>query len=141
VCDSNDVVVRPARWCRYTMIPWPLGGEVGIVPRDSVGFFHTLRMLLFMDRYCIEQEDHALKLSEIRLIPQIINKSNNMLILLNDNYFTRLWRCYEMAVFTTFSEGSPPHFKRTTDAKISRLQDSCLLGDPSIFLPYSDGRD
>ena len=24
VCDSNDVVVRPARWCRYTVIPLPL---------------------------------------------------------------------------------------------------------------------
>jgi len=76
-------------------------------------FFHFREPLFFMDRCCIEQEDHALKRSEIRMIPQIINKSSSMLILLTDNYFTRLWCCYEMAVFTTSSEGSASHVKRT----------------------------
>lgn len=60
--------------------------------RDSV---------FFMDRCCIEQVNHSVKISEIRQIPDIITKSDTMLILLTETYFKRLWCCYEMAVYVS----------------------------------------
>ena len=66
---------------------------------------HFRESVYFMDRCCIEQEDHCVKLTEIRQIPYIIMKSKSMLILLSENYFRRLWCCYEMAVFVSSHKG------------------------------------
>lgn len=64
----------------------------------------------FMDRCCIEQMDHELKMSEIRQIPQIIEKSRSMLILLSENYFKRLWCCYEIAIYVGLQRERQPIF-------------------------------
>jgi len=59
------------------------------------------QQIYFLDRCCIEQDDHETKVKELRLIPQILKKSNKLIVLLNENYFDRLWCCYEIAVFST----------------------------------------
>jgi hypothetical protein len=57
----------------------------------------------FLDRCCIEQIDEGEKLKELRYIPHILDKSQELVVLLDGNYFARLWCCYEIAVYTTIS--------------------------------------
>lgn len=53
----------------------------------------------FLDRYCIEQSDPDEKRKGIASIPNILARTNKLVVLLSDNYFTRLWCVYEIAIF------------------------------------------
>ena len=52
---------------------------------------------LFLDKICIHQCDSEKKCAGIRAVDQFILRSETMLILYNDDYFERLWCCFELA--------------------------------------------
>ncbi|CAE8581905.1 unnamed protein product [Polarella glacialis] len=53
----------------------------------------------FLDCLCINQSDAALKQAGIDSIGAYLRNSDSMLVLWGPEYFTRLWRCFELAVF------------------------------------------
>ena len=57
------------------------------------------RRVCFLDRCCIDQVDADEKLKGIRQIPLTLAHTRQLVVLLSDSYFTRLWCCYELAVF------------------------------------------
>ena len=55
----------------------------------------------FLDRCCIEQNDSDKKLAGVRQIPAVLANAERLVVLLSEDYFERLWCCYEMAVFVS----------------------------------------
>lgn len=62
-------------------------------------FGHNLRpaKTMFLDKVCIHQTDAKKKAAGIQAIDQFIHRSSTMLIMYNDDYFERLWCCFELA--------------------------------------------
>jgi hypothetical protein len=60
---------------------------------------HHLRkpVTMFLDKVCIHQTDPARKAAGIQAIDQFLVRSKTMLICYNDDYFERLWCCFELA--------------------------------------------
>ena len=60
---------------------------------------HHLRapVTMFLDKVCIHQSDPAKKAAGIQAIDQFLVRSKKMLICYNDDYFERLWCCFELA--------------------------------------------
>ncbi|CAE8614751.1 unnamed protein product [Polarella glacialis] len=78
----------------------------------------------FFDRLCINQGDAELKQAGIDSIGAYLQNSDSMLVLWSPEYFTRLWCCFELAVF----------LEKSTDAKFkSLLENSCAeMGQASV---------
>ena len=57
------------------------------------------RRFCFIDRCCIDQENPVEKSRGIHDIPSFLDQSDRLVILLSEEYFDRLWCCYELAVF------------------------------------------
>jgi len=62
-------------------------------------FGHHLRppSRMFLDKICIHQTDEDKKAAGIQAIDQFIHRSTSMLIMYHDDYFERLWCCFELA--------------------------------------------
>ena len=60
---------------------------------------HHLRapVTMFLDKVCIHQTDPQRKAAGIQAIDQFLVRSKKMLICYNDDYFERLWCCFELA--------------------------------------------
>lgn len=60
---------------------------------------HHLRapVTMFLDKVCIHQTDPEKKKKGIEAIDQFLVRSKKMLICYNDDYFERLWCCFELA--------------------------------------------
>ncbi|CAE8618473.1 unnamed protein product [Polarella glacialis] len=70
----------------------------------------------FLDSLCINQSDAELKQVGIDSIGAYLRNSDSMLVLWSPEYFTRLWCCFELAVF----------LEKSTNAGLkSLLQNSC----------------
>ncbi|CAE8594495.1 unnamed protein product [Polarella glacialis] len=70
----------------------------------------------FLDCLCINQSDAELKQAGIDSIGAYLRNSDSMLVLWSPEYFTRLWCCFELAVF----------LEKSTNAGLqSLLQNSC----------------
>ena len=52
---------------------------------------------MFLDKVCIHQTDPQRKAAGIQAIDQFLVRSKKMLICYNDDYFERLWCCFELA--------------------------------------------
>jgi hypothetical protein len=52
---------------------------------------------MFLDKVCIHQTDAQKKAEGIQAIDQFLVRSKKMLICYNDDYFERLWCCFELA--------------------------------------------
>lgn len=53
----------------------------------------------FLDSCCISQTSLDEKQAGISQIPAVLESSGTLVVLLSEQYFQRLWCCYEMAVF------------------------------------------
>jgi hypothetical protein len=62
-------------------------------------FGHRLRkpVTMFLDKVCIHQTNPVKKAAGIQAIDQFLVRSKTMLICYNDDYFERLWCCFELA--------------------------------------------
>jgi len=54
---------------------------------------------LFLDKVCIHQTNSELKSMGIKSLGGFLKHSKRMLVLWGDDYFDRLWCCYELAVY------------------------------------------
>jgi len=68
--------------------------------------FPNKRRLCFIDRLCINQDCPEEKSRGISEIPYILENSQRFVVLLSENYFDRLWCCYELAVFRSCALGA-----------------------------------
>lgn len=55
--------------------------------------------LVFLDKYCINQEDYDEKKQGIKALGSTIVKSKQLVVLHNSTYFSRLWTVYEISCF------------------------------------------
>lgn len=72
---------------------------VGLVVFLLVLFFGhhlTPERRVFLDKICIHQTDPIRKAQGIAAIDVFIHRSHSMFILYNDDYFERLWCCFEL---------------------------------------------
>ena len=72
---------------------------VGLVVFLLVLFFGhhlTPTRRVFLDKICIHQTDPIRKAQGIAAIDEFIHRSQTMFILYNDDYFERLWCCFEL---------------------------------------------
>lgn len=60
---------------------------------------------VFIDKVCIHQTDDNLKKKGILKLGAILARSQTLLILYDDHYFSRLWCSYELAVYARLHEG------------------------------------
>ena len=67
---------------------------------DALSFFRP--MSIWVDRACIHQTDHDLKLRQIQALPVFVARSSSMLVLWDDAYFERLWCQLELATFAKY---------------------------------------
>lgn len=57
------------------------------------------RTKIFLDKVCIHQTDMKKKERGIKSIGALLQKSNEMLLIWDSSYFTRLWCVYELSAF------------------------------------------
>ena len=57
------------------------------------------RIDLFLDKCCIHQVDDELKGRGIRAIPEVLRRSDSLLLVYTEDYFRRLWCVLEFALF------------------------------------------
>ena len=55
--------------------------------------------LLLLDKVCIHQTDSGLKSAGIRSLGAFLKSSKELLVLWGEDYFERLWCCYELATY------------------------------------------
>ncbi|CAE8711376.1 unnamed protein product [Polarella glacialis] len=96
-CTSFAILVMWARLC------------------DLAESTRSAKVSYFFDRLCINQSDAELKQAGIDSIGAYLRNSDSMLVLWSPEYFTRLWCCFELAVFLE---------KSTNDRFNSLLQNS-----------------
>ena len=68
----------------------------------ALGFGHYVSGAapeLFLDKICIHQTDPKLKAAGIQALGAYLRNSKHMLVLWGDDYFDRLWCCYEMSLY------------------------------------------
>ncbi|CAE8583901.1 unnamed protein product [Polarella glacialis] len=80
-CTSFAILVMWARLC------------------DLAASTRSTKVSYFFDRLCINQGDAELKQVGIDSIGAYLRNSDSMLVLWSPEYFTRLWCCFELAVF------------------------------------------
>ncbi|CAE8733824.1 unnamed protein product [Polarella glacialis] len=78
--------------CFATLVMWARLVELAESTRST-------RASYFVDCLCINQSDAALKQAGIDSIGAYLRNSDSMLVLWSPEYFTRLWCCFELAVF------------------------------------------
>ncbi|CAE8596265.1 unnamed protein product [Polarella glacialis] len=84
----------------------------------------STKVSYFFDRLCIDQGDAELKQAGIDSIGAYLRNSDSMLVLWSPEYFTRLWCCFELAVF----------LEKSTNVEVkSHLQNSYAeMGQASV---------
>ncbi|CAE8616584.1 unnamed protein product, partial [Polarella glacialis] len=78
---------------------------------ESTRSTKVTKVSYFFDRLCINQRDAELKQAGIDSIGAYLRTSDSMLVLWAPEYFTRLWCCFELAVF----------LEKSTNAKLKSL--------------------
>ena len=74
----------------------------------ALSFFRA--MSIWVDRACIHQTDHDLKLRQIQALPVFVARSSSMLVLWDDAYFERLWCQLELATFAKYGGAKKVRF-------------------------------
>ena len=100
---GTQLVVPYAPWCQaaglasflITLICWTWL-RTGLEHRRLLRPLH-----FFLDKLCIHQTEPVLKQQGIDGIGGFLRSARTMLILWSPEYFTRLWCCFEVAVFIT----------------------------------------
>lgn len=64
-----------------------------------LGCTSSLKERIFLDKLCIRQDDPVEKQRDIDNIAAYLRNSDRLLVLWDPGYFTRLWCCFEFAVF------------------------------------------
>ena len=67
------------------------------------------RIDLFLDKCCIHQVDDELKGRGIRAIPEVLRRSDSLLLVYTEDYFRRLWCVLEFALFCDTLCGNQRH--------------------------------
>jgi len=80
---------------------------------------------LFLDKICIHQTDPELKAAGIRALGAYLRRSKSMLVLWGEDYFDRLWCCYELSLFILLRGVSAVHVLPITHGANAALV--CLL--------------
>ncbi|CAE8660090.1 unnamed protein product [Polarella glacialis] len=80
----------------------------------------------FLDCLCINQSDAELKQAGIDSIGACLRNSDSMLVLWAPEYFTRLWCCFELAVFMEKSTNA--EFKSLLQNSLSEMRPPSLGG-------------
>mmetsp|Transcript_31523 Transcript_31523/g.57279 ORF Transcript_31523/g.57279 Transcript_31523/m.57279 type:complete len:500 (+) Transcript_31523:88-1587(+) len=57
------------------------------------------KSLYFLDKCCISQSPHSLKLKGIFSLDKYLGTSQQLIVLFDENYFTRTWCMYEIATY------------------------------------------
>jgi len=84
------------------VINGPMSAVYGWVTVLMLLFGHLLfrpAQDMFLDKVCIHQTDPELKAAGIRALGAYLRRSEHMLVLWGDDYFDRLWCCYELALY------------------------------------------
>ena len=68
---------------------------------------------LWFDMACVSNATPFAKLHTLQMIPAIVASSREMLVVWDESVFSRLWCCYEMAVFVKSSQTKAMHFVPT----------------------------
>ncbi|CAE8707672.1 unnamed protein product, partial [Polarella glacialis] len=97
---QDSAAPLPSFWCQVTggctcfatLVMWARLVELAESTRST-------RASYFLDCLCINQSDAALKQAGIDSIGAYLRNSDSMLVLWSPGYFTRLWCCFELAVF------------------------------------------
>ncbi|CAE8620185.1 unnamed protein product [Polarella glacialis] len=126
-------------------IPEPLPGSLWCLLMGGCTFFAILvmwarlldlaestrgakKVSYFFDRLCINQNDAELKQVGIDSIGAYLRNSNSMLVLWSPQYFTRLWCCFELAVFLEKSTNAEfESFLQNSYAEVRQASVGALL--------------
>ena len=63
------------------------------------------RRKLFLDKNCIHQSDMGLNQGGLLCLPYILSRCKNLVCIVDEAYFNRLWCVYEVAMFMRVSKG------------------------------------
>uniref|UniRef100_A0A7S2Q0H7 Uncharacterized protein n=1 Tax=Zooxanthella nutricula TaxID=1333877 RepID=A0A7S2Q0H7_9DINO len=91
----QDLVRLGSMGVHFSML---LGGVIAAWVACAFGHVLCRCTYCFYDCACICQSDPELKAAGIRNIPAIIRTSRELVVLWDENYLTRLWCVYELAV-------------------------------------------
>ena len=98
--------VYPGQWW-FNDYVWTTFSGVGLLYFSSVFFF---RRKLFVDKFCINQHEGELQASGLVSLRQFLARSQNLVCVIDDEYFSRLWCLFEIALYIKARKNPQVHF-------------------------------
>ena len=99
-------VVYPGQWW-FNDYVWTTLSGVSLLYFSSVFFS---RRKLFVDKFCINQHDGELQRSGLVSLRQFLARSQNLVCVIDDQYFSRLWCLIEIALYIKARKNPKVHF-------------------------------
>lgn len=65
----------------------------------TFGYFAYFNRKLFVDRFCIHQDDYDVQLQQIRKLEDFLSRSKNLICIVDDIYLKRIWTMFELAMY------------------------------------------
>lgn len=94
----NQLQTKPYDLGHWWVVPW-LGPIVFFIFIIFYSMMFRRNMLLFLDKHSVAQLCPNLAAAGIRALPASLSKCKSLVCFIDNEYFNRLWTCYEIAAY------------------------------------------